>query len=574
MDTARIASAYRMRPFLLILFILVVASITLRAQTSISASGNFADIQQLLSEERWLEIIRLAETETVRTADFIYYYGTALARLERWEDARKEFRAGLRQYPGDKRFFLGLAGVSFKQKLYHEAVENLRQAIDLDPADSYAIDFLASVYFLQGNLEAALKYWNRISKPQIEAVKIDPSPRVDPVLLDRAFAFAPAAVLNLSELHTSRAGVDGLKIFPDYRFDLEARSDGKFDMVFRGRERNGWGKGKLEPLLSLFRGLPFQTIHPEYFNIKRRAINFESLIRWDPQKRRFRTNLSGPFARESKWRYQLDLDLRNENWEIRDSATESSQLLGSLNLRRQAITAGLTSFESGRWNWSTGVELSHRDFRNVISGDSLTPQLLSQGYQLKHLGQLNYALVRVPERRFTLATRASTQFGRIWSDQSQAFAKLQWTLQTSWSPQATGDDYEMQGRVSIGKQFGEAPFDELFVLGIERDNDLWLRGHVGTRNGRKGNSPMGENYFLSNWELDKNIYSNALVGFKLGPFLDSGKITRSSPGLGSERWLWDLGAQAKVRVLGLGVAFAYGKDLRSGNNAVYLWMFR
>jgi Tetratricopeptide repeat len=574
MDSARFASAYGMKPFLLILFILVVNSFPVGAQNSTSDHRDIAEVRRLLTEGRWLEIIRLGETESVRSADFIYYYGTALARLERWDDASNEFRSGLKQYPGDKRFYLGLAGVSFKQKNYRDAVEHLRSALELDPADSYAIDFLASVYFLQGNLEAALKYWNRISKPQIEEVKLDPAPRVDPVLFDRAMALAPASVLSLSELHTTRARIEGLNIFPTYRFDLEARTDGKFDVVFRGRERNGWGNGKLEPLLSLFRGLPFQTIHSDFFNIRRRAINSESLIRWDSQKRRFRTNLSGPFARESKWRYQLDLDLRNENWEIRDTSAGGRQMLGSLNLRKQAFTAGLTSFESGRWNWSTGVEISHRDFRNVVSGASFTPQLLSQGHQLKHLAQLNYVLARVPEKRLTVTTSASTQFGRLWAEESRAIAKLQWSLQAHWLPQASGDDYEMQGRVRAGKQFGGAPFDELFVLGIERDNDLWLRGHVGTRNGRKGSAPMGENYFLANWEIDKNIYSNALIGFKLGPFLDSGKITGSSSGMGSEQWLWDLGAQAKVRLLGLGVSFAYGKDLRSGNNAFYLWMIR
>src|SRR5262245_1896195 len=356
MDAARITSATGMRTFLLILFISLVVSTPLRAQTSISDYRDLAEVKPLLTEERWIEVIKLVETGTVRSAaDFLYYYGTALARLERWEAASKEFRTGLMQFPGDKRFLLGLAGVSFKQKNYREAGDYLQRALELDPADSYTIDFLASVYFLQGNTEAALKYWNRISKPQIEEVKLDPVPRVDPVLLDRAFAFAPASILNLSELLTTRAKVDGLKIFPDYRFDLEARSDGKFDVVFRGRERNGWGNGKLAALLSLFRGLPFQTIHPEFFNIRHRAINSESLIRWDSQKRRFRTNLSGPFARESKWRYQLDLDLRNENWEIRDIST--GQLTGSLNLRKQAFTAGLSSFESGRWNWSTGVEV-------------------------------------------------------------------------------------------------------------------------------------------------------------------------------------------------------------------------
>ena len=557
-----------------ILLILAFSSVPLRAQTSLNNPEPLAEFKQLLAQERWQEIVRLAEIEAERSADLNYYYGIALARLESWDEAMKAFQRGLSQQPNDKRFSLELAGVCFKQRNYAEAAAYLRRALRLDPADAYANDFLASVYFLQGNIEAALKRWNRVSKPEIEEVRFDPTPKVSPALLDRAFAFAPAAVLRLPELQTTEARVSGLNIFPNYRFDLEARSDGKFDVVFRARERNGWGGAKWEGLLSLFRGLPFQTLHPEFFNIRRRAINFESLIRWDAEKRRLRTNLSGPFSGDSKWRYQLDLDLRNENWDVRRSFADSASALSRLNLRKQAFAAAVTSFVNGRLDWGVGVELSHRDFRDVIAGAALTPQLLERGFQLKHLGQLNYALVRDPQRRFTITTGASTQLGRIWSQPSRLFAKLQGSLRARWLPQWSGDDYEMQAKVRAGRTFGEIPFDELFILGVERDNDLWLRSHIGTRDGRKGSAPLGRNYFLSNWELDKNVYSNAFISFKLGPFLDSGKITDSSPGLGSRTWLWDLGAQAKVRALGLGVAFSYGKDLRSGNNAFYVSMFR
>ena len=80
---------------------------------------------------------------------------------------------------------------------------------------------------------------------------------------------------------------------------------------------------------------------------------------------------------------------------------------------------------------------------------------------------------------------------------------------------------------------------------------------------------MGRNYFLSNWEPHKNMYSNSFINLKLGPFLDLGKITDRSISLGSRKWLWDVGVQAQVRVFGQRVAVSYGKDLRSGNNAIY-----
>ena len=104
---------------------------------------------------------------------------------------------------------------------------------------------------------------------------------------------------------------------------------------------------------------------------------------------------------------------------------------------------------------------------------------------------------------------------------------------------------------------------------MERDNDLWMRAHVGTHDGRKGSAPLGQRYFLENAEFDKIVYSNGLITVKASPFLDSGKITDTSNNLGSREWMWDTGVQAKLRVLGVGVVFVYGKDLRTGNNVFY-----
>ena len=57
---------------------------------------------------------------------------------------------------------------------------------------------------------------------------------------------------------------------------------------------------------------------------------------------------------------------------------------------------------------------------------------------------------------------------------------------------------------------------------------------------------------------------------KLGPFIDTGSIADSSGLFGSQRWLWDTGAQCKVRVLGaVTVVLIYGRDLRGGRNVFY-----
>ncbi len=542
------------------------------------AQSNFSDTElagrakELFAEQRWLEIVHLGGYTQHSSPDFDFYYGTALAQLGRLADAQQAFAAGARLQPHDKRFPLELAGVAFRQKDYPQAARYLRRALRLDPQDSYGNDFLGTVYFLQGSIEAALKYWNRVDKPQIVAVRNQPSPQVNAALLDRALAFAPASVLRLPDLLTTDARIRGLGIFPSYQFDLQARDDGKFAVVFRNRERDGWGQTKLEKLFFLLRGLPFLSINPEVYNLRHQAINFVSMYRWDAQKRRITAEFSAPFKANPKFRYGLIADLRNENWDIRNSFQGPAPLLGSLNLRREAVGASFASFETGRWRWAAGAEVSHRDFRSVIPGVALTPSLLAKGYQLKQVAQLEVVLWRLPERRLTLEGGLSSQAGRLWSQSSLSFEKLQGSARFHWFPKAQGDDYEVQHWIRAGKTFGDVPFDELFMLGLERDNDLWMRGHIGTRDGRKGSAPLGRNHFLSNWEADKNVYHNGIFTVKIGPFLDTGKITDPSTGLGSHQWLWDLGAQAKVRVFGIGVTFSYGKDLRSGNNAFYVSM--
>ena len=526
-------------------------------------------IRQLFEEKRWDDLVQEVESNSARGVEIDYYYGSALAQLGRLDQARIALLAGRVLQPNDKRFPIELGGVAFKQKRYAEAARWLRRALRLEPSDSYGNDFLATVYFLQGNLEAALKYWNLFAKPQIENVRVEPKLRIDPALLDRAFAFAPASTMLLRDFLTTQTRVSGLGIFPTYRFRLDARDDGKFDAAFDAQERNGWGNTKWEALLSIFRGALYQTIYPEYFNLGRSATNISSLVRWDTPKRRLRASLSAPRRQNPKYRYQVGLDLRNENWELRNSFKGTGTQFGALNLRREAINAGIVSFSDGSWSWSTGAELSYRDYRNVSWGSALPPNVLMKGYQLKQLAQLDYELKRVPEARFESQASLTSEAGAIWSSPAKSFEKLQGSVTAYWYPQMNGDDYAMQGQIRAGKTVGTVPFDELFMLGLERDNVLWMRAHIGTHDGRKGSAPLGRNYFLLNWEIDKDIYNNGFFSVKLSPFLDAGKSTDPSPGLGSRRWLLDTGAQVKFRILGVGATFVYGKDLRSGINAFY-----
>jgi len=295
---------------------------------------------------------------------------------------------------------------------------------------------------------------------------------------------------------TTETRIAGLGIFPSYQFDLQARDNGKFDILFRNRERDGWGRTKLEKLFLLFSRPPVSEHQPEVYNLRHQAINFVSTYRW---MRRSAAWKRSSLVRSGAIRNSamvLIADLRSENWDIRDSFQGPAPLLASLNLRRESVGLNFASFESGRWRWSAGAELSHRDFRSVIPGVALTPSLLAKGYQLKQSTRLDVTLWHLPERRVTIDGGLSRRQAGLWSQPSQSFEKLQGSAHFHWFPQAQGEDYELQHGSGPAKTFAMFPLTNSIWWAWSADNDLWMRGHIGTRDGRKGSAPLGRNFFV------------------------------------------------------------------------------
>jgi hypothetical protein len=493
----------------------------------------------------------------------------ALAHHRQWQRARYALQAGERLCPAQKRFPEELAGVAFEQKQYPRAARWLRRALQLDPHDTYANNFAGTVYYLMGNLPAALIYWNRVNRPRIHDLNFDSDLRIRPLILGRAFTFSPHSLLTRPQFETTEARLHGLGIFPIYRISLRARPDGTFEANYHAIELNGFGSSRLQEAISILSGAPYQTIYPAYYNIHRSATNVASLLRWDCQKRRAWVAASGPLHYLPQWRWQIAFDARNENWAIRRSFTGNAPVLGSLNLQRQVATFSVTDIASGRWQWSTGAALSHRSYRNVQDGSALTPDIVLPGTELKYLLSVTGKPVDLPQRRLTVTTYARSQTARLWSQSSHVFEKLQGSARLRWFPVQDSNRWEIAQQVRGGGLLGASPFDELFMLGVERDNNLWLRGDIGDRDGRKGSAPLGTHYLLSNSGVYRRIYNNGLIHIQAGPLFDIGRIAAPTSGLASSRWMFDTGLEARITVLGTRVLFTWGYDLRTGHNAIF-----
>ncbi len=541
------------------------------AQDIASDQTRLPAAQSAFAAGRWEEVAKLARGPADQSPELDFLAGLALARLEKWDEAKVAFDAGFRKAPGDSRFLVELAGIAYKQKDFRTAKQNLHAALRLNSRDAYSREFLATIYFLEGNLEAALQHWNLLDKPRLRSVVYAPSLKLKESLRDRAVAFNAPQVLTADALLATQARLDNLGIFPSRRIELTPADSGNYDATLHLAERNGWGDSKVEGIVSLLSGLPYSTVYPEFYNLGRDAVNLTSLARWDSEKRRISLSLSMPMYGDPGLRLRLYADARNENWNLSQTFIGAGTPLTDLNTRRAAAGMELHSIMNGRRSWSAGAEIANRNFRN-LRGLTLPAERTFFTGATSVAGWLGIqqTLLFVPERRFTLDSSGEAKAGREFADGLGPFATLRGSLRGDWLPRAKGDDYEMQAQIRAGATAGKATLDELFELGIERDNDLWLRGHAGTIDGRKGSAPLGRRFFLANGEMDKNIYQNGFFTVKLGPFIDSGAVADSSGLFGSRQWLWDAGAQCKVRVLGsLTVVLSYGRDLRGGRNVFY-----
>jgi hypothetical protein len=460
--------------------------------------------------------------------------GMELARDGQWEAARIAFTRGQSAAPKDKRFPLELAGVEYRLGDHSAAARRLRRALRLDPADAYGNEFLGTLYYLDGNYEAALWRWNRIGKPRLGGVEMDPPPPVPPALLDRALLFAPGELLTLSDYRRTEARLAALDALSHFRVELAARPGGQYDARIHWIAPRGWSAA-----LAAASELPYQAVRVDLRNLAHRAITWNGFYRWDAQKRRASTSVSGPLSGDPKWRWKVFGDARSETWNI-DGGTD-------FRLRKVAAGAEIRSLASERVAWSSGFDVSTR----------------APGVAARYRATADYRFLNSPEKRLTADLTGASEIARLFTDPGGLFAREQVSTVVRRLPQARGDDYETVMRAGAGWASKRTPFDELFSLGLERDNDLALRGHLGTRGGKKGSGPIGRRYILTNFELYKRVYRGDWLTLDAGPALDTGRVNEGE-------FQIDAGAVVRLRILGsFGIVLSYARDLRGGRGAFY-----
>jgi tetratricopeptide (TPR) repeat protein len=285
---------------LILLFLLLMFVGQISGQVTTAAPGaanNYVQVKALYDAGQWEDVVRAVPESRAEPADLELDRGLALAQLGRFDEAEQTLEVGHAGHPRDARFMEEMAGIAYRGKRLSRAKKDLRRALALNPDDTYASNFLASIYFLEGNLEAALTYWNRVGKPNLSDLTFDPQPKLDPLILDRAFKFSPGSMWTRNQYLTTNAELRELDLFPHTFYELQARRDGTFKLVWRASEEPSWHDLRWRNAVSMLRGLPYLSVYPEFYNWKDKGLNWRSLVRWDDQKRWLETDVAWPLER-------------------------------------------------------------------------------------------------------------------------------------------------------------------------------------------------------------------------------------------------------------------------------------
>ena len=107
---------------------------------------------------------------------------------------------------------LAMASSAFRAEHFTEAEKHLKSVLRIHPADHFVNDFLGTTYLLDGNFDAALKYWSRAGKPRVREIHIDPPLQIEAIRLDHTFAFSRASLLTPAAYGETRRRLDSLGV--------------------------------------------------------------------------------------------------------------------------------------------------------------------------------------------------------------------------------------------------------------------------------------------------------------------------------------------------------------------------
>ena len=494
--------------------------------------------------------------------------GTSYRHSRDWQKAEDILEEAAERYPEDARISIELANAYLGAGDTDSARESLQRALRIDPANVAAADLIAAVELSEGEVQTALRYWNRSGNPIVDEVLHNTNISFGHWTVQDGNAFKPGQMLTYAQWRTTQLRLFETDIFSNVGIAIEpAPASPKYNPVILTTD-------KVNDLTNfafdIVKGAPWQTSYLNWWDIANSGISMNSSYRWDYNRKRGELQLHAPIPVPGIVFLTATGIWRSERWDVapvlqNDAGADNRFLVKSTGLR-----AELKFIPYFRFDFGGGFEYTNR----AASGN--LPQLYLDS---SNSGKVIYqASLRLSDSRYQNRIHAEGAVARRSFAGDLNYSTVTVELNNRFlisKDTKTVFDWTLRG----GTSDGQLPVEEYFVLGLDMHAGNLLRAHPASEHGHYGSAPMGTSFALSNMDIERRIailpLFNSLnlpyLDVKAQVFLDSGQTMDRANIFKEGKLYFDTGAGLKFETPTHSLNMIYGKSLRDGRNVLYAY---
>ncbi len=551
----------------------VIVLVVFSMLSTCPAFAQIDDARQAINRGEFVKAVNilLAEVTQNPSADAYLYLGLAYGHMKEYQKAEDTFKTGVLRYPQDSRFHNELANLHLENNDRDAAKSELRSALQVDPANNYASDLLATIDMSEGDVQSALRAWNKSGRPVINDILHNYYLTFGSWVVRDAVAFHPTGILRYSQWKTTESRLFQTDNFANVGLEIEPTTiPDQYNAVIRTTTKTN---SLADLLFGLLKGAPVSTSYLDAWNIGNTGMNFNGSYRWDTDRRRVDARVKIPLPVPGLLQLDLGGNWRAERWDLSPAIRPSFQPRARFDYRASTISAQIRQIPHYRFEWSAGVE-----YRNRYAKGNL-PELLTDS---RNTG------------RFTAGTTIRLADGRYQNRlHLEAFAARRSILgDTNFS----GGTAELNNRVTLSKDSrtfldwnvktgtarGRLPVEDYFVLGLDTHPSNLLRGHTAAQHGRYGHGPMGTDFALVNTDIERRIatlpFFNTVnipfVTVKWEVFFDGARTWDRNRIFQQGKLLLDTGGGLRFETPTHSLNLVYGRSLRDGKSVLFGYVER
>jgi hypothetical protein len=501
------------------------------------------------------EQVRLESDATERAGSCDYLMTAAIEDVQRrgLADADAIFSDVRSRCPDSAGPLRELAGVRFAQRRWPEAAALAERAVALDAHDEYAWDVLGASRFMQDDAAGALRAWNRIGKPTIDAVQIEGLSRTRYALVADTLALPAGSVLTEPMFRRAERRLSELPGYVDTRLGVRPQRDGFAAVNAAVVERPARPRGPIEWAASLARAAIDREVSVTLPGSTGQGEQWNASWRWWTGFPRVAVSFATPHrgALPGVWRVEGSWETQTFGFETRAGRgrpvvpVSEDRAHGGLSIS-DWFTADL------RYELNAGIDVWNGDRRTVSVGGSLERRLAGD--------------------RVSIAGNVAAWVPFAGGDAFQAAG-----LRTGWrSSVATTGTVYLAGAGAEAVS-AAAPLVLWPGAGDGHARAPLLRAHPLA--GRVISGPaFGERLAYANAELQRWIGPPASlpVRFAIAGFVDVARAARRAPSASGDPFQVDAGIGLRVKVPGQKGALRVdvGRGVRDAAHAITLgWQF-